>query len=89
MTPKQHLELYEELKPVIFTRVGSDTLTEAQRYFVESFEFACFDDNFLVSYSNLVDSKPDISVRNLHAFCLGYALAGSLNLFKNDNTTNH
>jgi hypothetical protein len=84
MTAREHLELYEELKPVLYNRTkGYFELTEAQRYFVESFEIASFDDNFLASYAKLVDNKPDISARNLHAFCLGYGLGRSLELTLN------
>lgn len=89
---KDHLDLYEEIKPILFqTGIGYQNLTEAQTYFVRSFEVACFDDNFLACYAKLVDSEPDISVRNLHAFCLGYGLGRSMNLQidDNENNTNH
>lgn len=93
MTAREHLELYEEIKPVLFKRTkGYYELTDAQRYFVQSFEVACFEDNFLACYSKLVDAAPDISARNLHAFCLGYGLGRSMNLkVKTDNNdnTNH
>lgn len=89
MTAKEHLELYEEIKPVLYKRTkGYFELTEAQRYFVQSFEIASFDDNFLACYARLVDSVPDISVRNLHAFCLGYGLGRSIDLTLQKQQTN-
>lgn len=91
MTAKEHLELYEEIKPVLYKRTkGYFELTEAQRYFVQAFEVACFEDNFLACYAKLVDRHPDILARNLHAFCLGYGLGRSMNLsLKHENKTDH
>lgn len=91
MTAREHLELYEEIKPVLYKRTkGYFELTTAQRFFVQSFEIACFEDNFLACYAGLVDKHPDISVRNLHAFCLGYGLGRSMDLsIKQINDNNH
>lgn len=75
MTIEDHQQLYDELKSVIYTR-GYDTsnLTAAQTYFVNALEQAAFGSDLLKSYVELVDQEPDIKLRNLHAFCLGFGL---------------
>lgn len=90
MTQDDHKALYEELKEVLYDRSKtSDKLSSAQRYFVDAFESAAFGAEFLECYSDLVDSTPDIEVRNLHAFCLGHCIGSrngkniSLNVDKN------
>ena len=75
MTISEHESLYEELKQVIYTR-GHNTfdLTDAQTYFVSALESAAFGENLIKIYAELVDMYPEISLRNLHAFILGFAL---------------
>lgn len=87
MTSQDHLELYEELKQILFNK-NITLMTEAQKYFTLSLETASFDNNFLAMYSELVDKTPSISLRNLHAFCLGYALSKSI-INVETNETNH
>ena len=75
MTAEEHQELYNELKQVIYTRgLNVQGLTEAQRLFVVALEQAAFGANLLKVYAELVDESPNISLRNLHAFCLGFGL---------------
>lgn len=75
MTTKEHEALYEELKKVIYSR-GRDTnnLTSAQSYFVAALESAAFGEELIKIYAECVDNDPAITVRNLHAFILGFAL---------------
>jgi len=79
MTVEEHNLLYEEIKKVIYSR-GRNTaeLTDAQLIFVEALEQANFGSDFLKVYAELVDNKPEISLRNLHAFCLGFGLGLSV-----------
>lgn len=74
MTEEDHKELYKEISDVLYTRTGMDKLSVAQRFFVQAFEEAAFGSDLLECYSDLVDKNPDITIRNLHAFCLGHSL---------------
>ena len=81
MTTKDHEHLYEELKTVIYTRgLNMQNLTDAQQIFIEAAEQAAFGADFLQAYSEMIDESPDIKLRNLHAFCIGFGLGltGSL-----------
>lgn len=91
MTEKDHSLLYEELKIVMYTRGHSTQgLTEAQEVFVTALEQASFGANLLKVYAELIDLTPDIKIRNLHAFCLGFALGLSGNVSDlTTNTTSH
>lgn len=81
MTVEDHEELYNELKDVIYTR-GYDTsnFTPAQSYFVSALESAAFGEDLIKIYAEVVDNDPSISLRNLHAFILGFALGLSGNV---------
>ena len=74
-TEQDHLDLYDELKKVIYSR-GENiaVLTPAQELFVAALEDAAFGIDFLKSYSELVNECPDIELRNLHAYCLGFGI---------------
>ena len=74
LTEKDHTDLYSEVSEVLFQKHSLDKLTDAQRYFVEAFEESAFGADLLTCYSDMVSKNPDISARNLHAFCLGHAL---------------
>lgn len=81
MTTKEHEDLYNELKDVIYSRgYNIENLSEAQRVFVAAMEEAAFGADLLQVYAELVDQTPDISIRNLHAFCLGFGLGMSENV---------
>jgi hypothetical protein len=75
MTAKEHKLLYDELKQCIYTR-GSHLsgLTQSQRHFVEALELSAFGAELLKTYAELVEKTPDIKLRDLHAFILGFAL---------------
>lgn len=90
MTVEEHQELYEELKSVIYTR-GYDTsnMTAAQSIFVGALESAAFGEDLLKIYAELVDIDPEISLRNLHAFILGFALGLSGNVENIELTKNY
>jgi len=64
-------------------------LTEAQRVFVTALEQATFGADFLKVYAETVDAAPDIKLRNLHAFCLGFGLgvSGQLTRMETNNTS--
>ncbi len=91
MTESDHNELYDELKQVIYTRgYNVKDLTPAQEVFVNAMEQASFGGEFLKVYAELVDDTPDINIRNLHAFCLGFGLGLSGNVTSLDLTkTSH
>ena len=91
MTQEEHMELYNEVSKVLYCRVGLNTMTPAQGFFVRAFEQAAFGADFVKVYSDLVTEFPDIQTRNLHAFCVGYGVGkttGRLSL-TDDNETNH
>ena len=75
MTVQDHNDLYNELRKVIYTR-GNNLLglTNAQMVFVKAFEEACFGVELIKAYTELVDAEPNISRRDLHAFCIGFGL---------------
>jgi hypothetical protein len=81
MNVEDHEDLYNELKKVIYTR-GYDTtnMTPAQSYFVAALESAAFGEELLKIYAELVDNDPEISLRNLHAFILGFGIGLSGNV---------
>lgn len=82
MTIEEHYNLYDELKKVIYTRgYNTRNLTQTQTVFIHALEQAAFGSEFLKVYAELIDETPDISVRNLHAFCLGFGigLSGNVN----------
>ncbi len=90
MTDKEHMDLYNEVSKVLYKRVGIDTMTPAQGFFVRAFEQAAFGAEFLKVYSELIQEFPDIRVRNLHAFCVGWGVGqttGRLNLTEDNETT--
>lgn len=75
MTAQDHLDLYDELKDVIYKRGQSlDGYTPAQLVFVEALELAALGEDLLKVYTETVQDEPDMPVRSLHAFLLGYAL---------------
>lgn len=78
MKAEDHELLYKELKQVIYTR-GSHLsgLTQSQRYFVEALELSAFGAELLKSYADLVEQCPEIRLRDLHAFILGFALGAN------------
>lgn len=79
LTKSDHLDLYDEIKECLFTKVRTSLeMTDAQRFFTLAFESACFEDNFLYNYAQMVEDFPEITVRNLHAFCLGHGLGRTL-----------
>lgn len=81
MTREDHQRLYNELKQVVYTRgYKLNNLTEAQKFFVLALEHAAFGADLLKVYADLVDEYPDIKLRNLHAFCLGFGLGLSGNV---------
>lgn len=81
MTEADHEQLYDELKEVIYTRgYNTENLTDAQQVFVTALEEAAFGADFLKVYAELVNDSPAITVRNLHAFCLGFGLGLSGNV---------
>lgn len=87
MTKEDHLQLYDELKAVIYTRGYSvENLTEAQTVFVNALEQAAFGADLLKVYAELVEDMPNISLRNLHAFSLGFGLGLSGNVSEIDLT---
>ena len=91
MTEQDHMDLYNEVSKVLYRRVGLDTMTPAQGFFVRAFEQAAFGTEFVKMYSDLVTTYPDIQPRNLHAFCVGFGVgktSGRLSLSE-DNETNH
>jgi len=76
MTEDQLEELYDEVKEVLFDKsLNKQTMTDAQLVFTSVFEDYNRDIDIVTSYSNLVYLTPSISLRNLHAFCIGVALA--------------
>lgn len=91
MTVSDHQKLYDELKQVIYTRgFNTSNLTEAQSVFIAALEQAAFGADMLKVYAELIDATPDISLRNLHAFCLGFGLGLSGNVSEiNLSKTNH
>lgn len=91
MTAEDHKKLYDELKEVIYTRgFKTDNLSEAQAIFVNSLESAAFGADLLKVYAEMVDSNPTISLKNLHAFCLGFGIGLSEEkITKNLNSTYH
>lgn len=87
MTPDDHDHLYRELKRVIYTRGHSmKNLTEAQNIFVHALEQAAFGSDLIKCYAELVDESPNIKLRNLHAFCLGFGLGLSGNVSELEST---
>lgn len=80
-TEQDHLELYEELKQVIYTRgYNIDDLTTAQYFFVNAMEQAAFGSDMLKAYTEIIEENPDISLRNLHSFCIGFGIGLSGNM---------
>lgn len=77
---------------MIYTR-GSHLqgLTSSQKHFVEAIELAAFGAELLKTYAELVDREPAISVRDLHAFILGFGLGTNENkqLPVDNNGTSH
>lgn len=77
-TESDHIELYSELKEILYTKgINISNLTVAQYYFVEGLELAGLGVSFLKSYAELIDRKPDIELRSLHAFCMGYGIGSN------------
>lgn len=81
MTVEDHEDLYNELKEVVYTR-GYDTsdFTPAQSFFVAALESAAFGEDLIKVYAELVDNYPNITLRNLHAFTIGFGLGLSGNV---------
>lgn len=80
-TPEDHQELYDELKKVIYTRgYNTANLTVAQTFFVKALENAAVGADLLQCYAELIEEYPNISLRNLHSFCLGFGLGASGNI---------
>lgn len=73
MTKQEIDELCKELKQVLYTKIATVNMTEAQLMFWSAFEDASHDTDLLESYSSLVEYTPDISLRNLHSFIMGHA----------------
>lgn len=85
------MDLYNEVSKVLYCRVGLNSMTPAQNFFVKAFEQAAFGSDFIKAYSDLIQEFPDIQPRNLHSFCVGWGVGqttGRLNLTE-DNETNH
>lgn len=81
MTPNDHKHLYNELTKVIYTRGHSmSNLTEAQTVFVKAMEQAAFGSDLFKCYAELINERPDVKLRNLHAFCIGFGLGLSGNV---------
>ena len=92
MTEDELQKLYNEVGLMMFKKVLDPTsLTSAQLVFTLAFEDSAFGTDMLTAYSSLVDNDPSISIRDLHAFCLGHALAKSykLSVPSNRNDTFH
>lgn len=80
-TEQDHLDLYAELKEVIYTRgYNVEDVTTAQYYFINAMEQAAFGSDLLKVYTEVIEDAPDISIRNLHAFCIGFGLGLSGNV---------
>lgn len=92
MTIEEHNELYQELRKVIYTK-GQNIkgLTPAQLIFVQAMEMAVFGGDMLKLYSELVDNQPDIDIKSLHAFCIGWGLGvrNKTHLVKEESQTSH
>lgn len=74
MTKQQHYALYQHLHEAINKKIGESALTQCQKRFVEAFEAGCFGTDFLRCYAELVDSYPDVSLEELHSFCIGHGI---------------
>lgn len=90
MDEKQLLELYEELGDLIKGGpVPKDQMSEAQQYFSVSFNAASIGEYYLEVYSELFNMEPEVTLRNLHAFTLGYAIGQKFNKQFDVSTTTH
>lgn len=89
MTVRDHEILYEELKQVIFGKsIKTQGVTDAQKIFIRGLEESAFGVEFLKAYAELVSQMPDINLRNLHAYCVGFGLGKNLE-YNTDNETYH
>jgi hypothetical protein len=92
MTITDHNELYQELRKVIYSKgLNTKGLTVAQLVFVQAMEMAVFGGDMLKMYSELVDDHPNIDIKTLHAFCIGWGLGIRNKGFtiKEDNQKSH
>ena len=75
MTEEQLEELYKEVKEVLFDKgLNHDNMTDCQVVFSAAFEDSAFGTDMLSAYSHLVHLTPGVTLRQLHAFCIGHAL---------------
>ena len=84
------LELYEELGELIKGGpLPKEQMTDAQTYFSLSFNAASIGEYYLEVYSELFNMGPEVTLRNLHAFTLGYAIGQKFNKSFDVSTTTH
>lgn len=75
MTEKELIKLYNHVG--VLVRSGPmprDLMTEEQRHFADAFNAASFGSKYLTIYSDLIHKNPEVSLRCLHAHCLGAAM---------------
>jgi hypothetical protein len=76
MTEDQLEDLYKEVKQVLYNKTMDMTnMTPSQRVFKSAFDDYSLGIEIITTYSNLVHLTPGINLRDLHAFCIGIALA--------------
>lgn len=90
MDEQSLLELYEELGDLIKGGpLPKEQMSDAQKYFSLSFNGASIGEYYLEIYSELFSVEPEITLRNLHAFTLGYAIGQKFNKSFDVSTTTH